>query len=186
MADSIPTLRTVFSVTHDEATNAIIRGVNKKVWKDVALPNFLVQAAAGRVARTMDALLATPLSDILCGAWNSYRRYCRYADPKTFGEDHDNPEAHFTIESTHTPKVDLMINGAVRRAVSFPITVSLEFEGATVVVRDGKFIAIRTGSCTASGKVCCEKATLTERHSAPLALPAVITLGGGMPIVACP
>jgi hypothetical protein len=187
MPETTPTLQTIFRVTHDEATTAILNGVDKKTWKDVAMPEFLVKAAAAKIGDTVGDLLSTPLSDIFCGAWNTYRRYCKYANRKLYpiGVENEEIEEHFSIESEHTPHIDLVINGAVRATVSFPISLALTFDGAIVVVRDGRFVAIKTGRCMAAGKICCESALLKKLESKPVVLPGVIRFGEGIPIMGC-
>lgn len=187
MAEPAPTLQTIFRVTHDEATTAILKGVDKKTWGDVAMPEFLLKAAAAKISDAVGGLLSTPLSDILCGVWNAYRRYCKYADRQLYpaGTEHEEVEEHFSIDSEHTPHIDLVMNGTVRATVSFPITLTLTFDGAVVVVRDGRFVALKTGRCMAAGKICCESALLKELESKPFVLPGVITFGEGIPILAC-
>lgn len=184
MPDQPFTLQAVFSVTHDEATNQILEGVKGKVWEDLSLPRWLRKAAAGKVARVLDAMLAVPVGDILCAGWNTHRKYEKYTNPKLYpaGTEYEENEGQFSIDSEHTPHVQLMINGVEKGDVRFPITLKLDFSGATLVIRDGRFKAIRPGTCTASGKLCCETAVLKELKSSPLALPGVIPLGEGIPI----
>jgi hypothetical protein len=187
MTEPTPNLQTIFRVTHDEATTAILKGVDKKTWADVAIPEFLLKAAAAKISDAVGQVLSTPLSDVLCGAWNAYRRYCKYADRNLFpaGVENEEVEEHFSIDSEHTPHIDLGINGTVRATVSFPITLTLTFDSAVIVVRNGRFVAIKTGRCTAAGKICCESAVLKELESKPLVLPGVIAFGRGIPILAC-
>lgn len=187
MPEPMPTLQTIFRVTHDEATDAILAGVDTKIWREIALPQMLVKAAAAKVSKGVDGLLTIPLPDILCGAWNAYRKYCKYADPKGYppGTEHEEREGPFAVESKHTPHIDLLINGKVRATVNFPITLTLNFDGATVVVRDGQFTALKSGSCTVAGKICCETAVLKELKSSPLILPGVLNFGKGIPILPC-
>jgi hypothetical protein len=96
MTDQALTLQTVFSVTHDEATNRVLEGVKGKVWQDVALPRWLWKAAAGKVAGVLDGLFAVPLRDILCGAWNTHHKYSKYTDFERYppGTEHKEEEGN--------------------------------------------------------------------------------------------
>lgn len=184
MSDQLLTLRTIFSVTHDEATNQILEGVKGKIWEDVSLPRWLWKAAAGKVAGALDGILALPLGDILCAGWNTHRKYEKYTDSKRYpaGNEYEEDEGPFSIDSEHTPHVQLMVNGVEKGDVKFPITLKLDFSGARLVIGNGRFQALKPGTCTASGKLCCETAVLKELKSSPLVLPGIIRFGDGVPI----
>jgi hypothetical protein len=78
------------------------------------------------------------------------------------------------------------VNGDLRGEVKFPITLKLSFSGAVLTIRDGRFRSVKPGTCTASGKLCCETAVLKELRSSPLVLPGVIDFGDGIPIRIAP
>ena len=183
MSDPL-TLQTIFSVTHDEATNRILEAVDKNVWKELGVPQWLWKTAAGKVAGKLDALLGVPLPNVLCGAFNTYRDFRAYRDELKYpgGRDYEVEKGEFAIESEHVPTVKLVMSGLSPRELRFPVTLTMTFTGAKVIIRDKHFQGIRTGACTASGKVCYESVELLKRATSPLALPGLIRFGDGIPI----
>jgi hypothetical protein len=184
MSDESPTLRSLFDVQNDVAKRRIFEAVDSSVWDRIALPRLLREAAAEKVAGTLDKLLAVPLGEVVATAFNSYRRYGEYADEKRYphGKDYEVEEGKFSIESEHTPHVELQLAGMPAQRLDFPLTLALEFDAARLVIRDGKFMALKAGSCIASGKLCCEKVELFERPSAPVKFPGEIRFGEGIRI----
>ena len=183
MSDPL-TLQTIFSVTHDEATTRVLEAVDKKVWSELGVPQWLWKTAAGKIADKLDALLGIPLPDVLCGAFNTYREFRAYTDEAKYPRDKELEveKGEFSVESEHTPTVKLVVSGYAPRELKFPIMLSITFTGAKIVIRDKRFQAIKTGACTASGKLYCEKIEMLKRETAPLVLPGIIRFGTGIPI----
>ena len=184
MPDQAITLGTLLAVDPDEATDAILQGAKADLWTRLALPSWLRKAAASRMAGWVDGLLAVPLSDILCGAWNAYQEVQQRAEDGRYpaGTDSEVALGRFAIDSEHAPRIEIRIHGEKLGDVTFPITASLVFESGIVVIRDRRMRTLKMGTCTASGRICCEKIVLKERASAPFVLPGVIALGDGIPI----
>jgi hypothetical protein len=188
MSEESPTLRSLFDVQEQVAKQRIFEAVDSTVWDRIAIPRTLREAAAEKVAGTLDTLLAVSLGEVVATAFNAYRRYGEYADEKRYphGKDYEVEEGKFSIESEHTPHVELKVTGLPPQRLEFPVTLALEFSAARLVIRDGKFMALKAGSCIASGKVCCEKVQLFERPSAPVKLPGEIRFGDGIKIYPLP
>ena len=178
------TLAAAFRVTHDEATNAIIKAAEERPWQELGLPKWLWKGAAGKVAGHLNELLATPIQDVLCGAWKSWRKYEKYTDPTRYppGKEFEEHEGQFTLKTEHTPRLELQVNGKPGVSLKFPLVLTLEFSGVTFVIRDARFRAVKPGTCTASGKLCCEKIPIKEFHKRTWALPGLIAFESGIPI----
>ena len=176
------TLQTIFGVTHDDATTHILEAVDKQVWKDLGIPQWLWKTAAGKVASKLDGLLGVPLPDVICGAFNTYREFHAYTDETKYppGKEFTFERGEFSVESEHVPTVKLVVSGFSPRELKFPITLGLTFTGARIFIRDKRFRFMKPGACTASGRLCCEKIEILKRDSSPLELPGMIRFGDGI------
>lgn len=184
MPEQSPTLGSLFRLNDDVAKRRILEAVDGNVWDSIAIPRRFREAAAEKVAGTLDSLLAVSLGGMIASAFNDYRRYGEYADATRYppGKDYEVQEGTFSIKSAHTPHVELQVTGLTARRVEFPITLSLHCSGATIIIRDGRFMALRAGACTASGKLSCEKLELFDRPAAPVKFPGEIRFGDGIKI----
>lgn len=178
MPDASPTLRSLFDIDDDVAKRGIFEAVDATVWDNVAIPRSFREAAAEKVAGALDGLLAVPLSDMLANAFNGCRELRTYAD----GKEHEVEQFDFSVESAHAPYVELKVAGLPPQRVHFPVTVSLEFSGAILVIRDNRVMSIKAGTCTAAGTLCCEKIELAKRASSPFRFPGELGFGHGIPL----
>ncbi|MEP6732324.1 MAG: hypothetical protein ABJE10_16885 [bacterium] len=182
MPETALTLRSLFDVNDQDAKRVIFDAVDGSVWDQVAIPRSLREAAAEKVAGTLNALLATPLSDTVANAFNGYTKLAKYADD----QDHDVAEGDFSIESEHTPYVELKVTGLPAKEIKFPLTLSLNFSAVVLVIKKSHIVALRAGTCTASGKLSCEKIQLYERELKPVKLPGELPFGIGIRIFKMP
>lgn len=88
----------------------------------------------------------------------------------------------FSLDSEHNPYVELRVTGLPPQKVNFPLTLSLKFSGATLVVRKKRIMSLNAGTCTASGTLCCEKVELFKRPLTPVRISSDIPFGAGIPI----
>ena len=182
MSDDSPTLRSIFPVDGDVAKRGIVNAVDDAVWDTLHIPRRFREAAAAKMTEKLDALLGVALSDILAGALSGYRKLGPYADAK----DHDVDQCEFSIVSKHAPRMDLKITNFPTRSVTFPVKLALLFSGATLVIRKNRVMALRSGACSASGTLSCEKVELFKRPTSPLRLPGEIRFGEGFQIHVLP
>ncbi len=182
MADDSPTLQSLFAVDRAAARKGILKAVDATVWDRVTIPRFFREAAAEKVAGQLDDLLAVPLSDMLASAFNGYRDFTKYADDAP----HEVPNLGFSLESEHIPYVELRVTGLPPQKVTFPVTLSLEFSGATLHIAKNRVMSLDSGTCTASGKLCCEKVELFARPLTPVRIPGTISFGDGVAIPFAP
>ena len=178
MADDAQTLKSLFTVDTQVAKRCIFNAVDAGVWDSVTIPRFFREAAAEKVAGKLDALLALPLSDMLASAFNGCREFTKYAD----GKSHDVKNFGFSLESEHNPYVELKVSGLPTQEVHFPVTLSLEFSGATLHLDKNRVMSLSGGDCKASGTLCCEKLELFKRPHEAVRLPGTFSFGNGVPI----
>lgn len=178
MSDDTPTFHSLFAVDRNAAKKCIFNSVDANTWDRVAIPRWFREAAAEKVAGKLDALLAVPLSDVLASAFNGCREFTRYAD----NASHDVKNFGFSLESEHHPYVELRVTGLPPEKVTFPVTLSLEFSGATLHIEKSRVMSLSGGDCTASGRLCCEKLELFKRPLEKIRLPGAISFGDGIPI----
>jgi hypothetical protein len=178
MADDEPTLKSLFTVDTKVAKQCIFNAVDASVWDNVTIPRVFREAAAEKVAGKLDDLLAVPLSDMLAAAFNGCSDFAKYGD----GKRHDVKHFGFSLESEHEPYVELKVTGLPPQEVHFPVKLSLEFSGATLLVDKGRVLSLSGGDCKASGTLCCEKLELFKRPLEPVRLPGTISFGAGVPV----
>lgn len=178
MADDAPTLESLFALDRNDAKKRIFDAVDADVWEGVTIPRFFREAAAEKVAGKLDAVLAEPLSDLLASAFNGCRDFAKYGD----GAPHEVKGFGFSLESEHTPYVELRVTGLPPQKVRFPVTLSIEFSGATLHIDKSRVMSLSGGNCTASGTLCCEKIQLFKRALEPVRLPGLISFGEGVSI----
>lgn len=170
------TLKTFFAVSARDAKAKIADVVDSEKWDKVRIPRVLRVAAAGKVAGQLDALLNVSLVDIIGDAFKTYQRLGEYAR----AHDLTRNELGFKIESKHTPFVRMAVFDLPGVNIEFPVTLSLDFSGASLVVHDGRVISLQTGTCTGSGSLACEKTELWKHHMSPVRLPGEIHFGDGI------
>jgi len=172
------TLGTLFAVTKEEAANGILEAADTKLWQALRVPERLKAAVAGKLADHMSSLLDVPIADVLGRAWSKVHEVREHADPAAYpdGDDSTVTLAHYSVESEHTPRIELRIQDQPRGALEFPVTLTLELEAGSVVIRDGFIRAVRPGQGTVTGTVSCATITLKKLG------PETITLPGELPL----
>ena len=179
MTDQYPTLRTIFNVNDDVATQGIIAAVDASVWESVGIPQRLRAKAARKIAKTLDAFLSTSLQGVVRGALETYGVLAKYAD----GEDHEVDNCAFSIESEHEPHVDLRMSGLPPQPVTFPLSVSMQFSRVRLVISRNRVMAMKTGRCVVAGTLYCEDVELFSRPASPFKLRAEFAFAEGIPIL---
>ena len=95
------------------------------------------------------------------------REVREHADPLTYppGEDSTVTLAQYSVESEHTPRIEVRVHDRFIGALEFPVTLTLDLEAGTVVIRDGAIRAVRAGHGKVTGKV--RFATVTLKTLGP-------------------
>ena len=129
-------------------------------------------------------LLDIRLLDVMRWAWKkgreleAYRDTERYPPDKTFSV----PLVEHKITSTHTPDVEIRMNGKKVGTVHFTVNIEIAIKAMTLEIRNARIKKLHAGDCTAKGRFLCEGVLLAERESKSLDLPGVIDLGEGLEI----
>ncbi len=169
----------IFDLSEDTATARFLAAIDESVWESVQIPRRHRAAAARKIAKTLDAFLSTSLTGLVSAALENYRELVRYAD----GKDHTVATSLLRIESEHEPYVDLRVMGLDPTPVRFPLSVSLEFSSATLIISRDRLVAMRTGTCVASGTLRCESAEVFSRPAAPLRMRSELQFNDGIPLL---
>jgi len=142
-------------------------------------------AAMDGVLKGAQALMNIKLEDILVPAWNKYLPLRKYRDKKKYPPDKTVlvPLVEHTVKSEHRPYIEVLINDKPVGRINFSIIIALVLKGLILVVRDGRIREIKTGECSAKGKVTCEEILIIEKTSETVPLPGTINLGEGIPII---
>jgi hypothetical protein len=142
-------------------------------------------AAMDEVKKSMQALMNTRIEDILIPAWNKYLPLRKYRDKERYPPDKTVmvPIFEHTVRSEHQPYIELLINDQPVGRINFFISISLVLRGIILVVRDARIKEVKTGECSAKGKVSCEGILIIDKTSETVRLPGTISLGQGIPIL---
>jgi hypothetical protein len=178
MSTQWPTLRSIFDVSQEVATQRILLAVDESVWDAVRIPKHLREQAAEKLAKTLDAFLSTSLTGLVGKALEGYRELARYADDM----DHEVENLELIIASEHEPYVDLRVEGLPPHPVKFPLSVTLKFSGATLVISRGRVMSMRTGRCSVAGTLHCEALELYKRPITPFKVRSEFPFSDGIPI----
>jgi hypothetical protein len=136
------------------------------------------------LADSLKALLNIPLGDVIGAAWGKARELLEYRDKTKHPPEEIAivPLSQRTIESTHKPYVDILINGTPKGRIDFEVRIALTIESATVKIQNGRIWEIRTGKCKAEGSLKCGPALLAEKKLRPIALPGTVKFAEGLTI----
>lgn len=144
-------------------------------------------AVAAQTAGKIREVLALPIADVLARAWSGYEPFLKYVDRDRYppGEVSLVPLATHTIESKHTPYVELRLNDRPAGRIDVEVVVTITLEGAVLAIEDGKFRELRVGSGKVEGALSCEGEEILRRP-AEASFPGVLSFGEGIPIVPLP
>jgi hypothetical protein len=142
--------------------------------------------ARANIGTHMGRLLDIDVVDILVGAWNKARELRKYRDEAAYP-----PEevivvalAKHRLQSSHAPRLELVIAERPIGRLQFAIDVGLTIEGAQLTIQGGRIKRIATGKTAASGTIKCEGVVIGQPEAKLGALPGEIRLGQGVLIPA--
>jgi hypothetical protein len=181
MSENAPTLDTFFqySQAYDpgsgelktlDSSRAVAR-MRKKVQKMAGRRSLPV--TANELAGPIGQLLDFSLLDIMVRAWNENNLFEKYLDP----DKYDPREPVFIslrkhkISSSHSPHVDVILNGQKLGQIDFSIDVSLTLEGIILELRGGQLREIRFGNMKGRGTLKCEGLVLLKRDTGTIKIP---------------
>ena len=137
------------------------------------------------VAAVVSGLLDIGLDDVLLTGWQKVQAL-RDAGERSLATSPSGEElvelAQHSVSSTHSPHVDLLVNGKRIATIEATIVVSLDIDALVAVVAGGRLIALRSGSCLAKLIVTVEGSEVVTRERA-FDAPLHVSLGDGVDLV---
>jgi hypothetical protein len=86
------------------------------------------------------------------------------------------------ISAVCHPSVELLVNEVRVTTVDFALMLEFEVRALTAVIRAGQVVALESGTCATTATIAVEGITVASR-TAEFALPVLIHLGGGIPLL---
>lgn len=143
---------------------------------DVRMLKWPVFSSA--VSRHIGELLDVGIPDVLANAWNKSAAVHEHLEKsrQSPGESFLLPLAEHTIESEHTPSIEVLKNGKPVAKLAFTARVVLTVEGAVLRIQNGDIREIQTGQVKGSGTLKCGGAVLVEKETQAIPLPGRVVL----------
>lgn len=137
------------------------------------------------VASVIAGLLDLGLDDVLMKGWRTHRAL-RDAGQHSLATSPHGEElvelAQHTVSSTHSPHVDLLVNGRQIAIIEVTIVLALDVDALVAVVSSGKLTALRSGSCLARLVVSVQDREVVSRERT-FEAPLHVALGDGVDLV---
>lgn len=192
MTHPTPTLRELFALEDSAHAAALVGALESSPalgtlvggLADAAGPEAWRHAVYG-VAGAIPHLLDIEVGTILAGAWAGEAELGRYTDPQRYppGEVVHVELTSHVVTSEHQPSVDLLVNDQPYGQLGLTVSVTLQVEGASLTITDGKIWQAAAGACTATGRIACDTQVLGECPPTRAELPAPLVFAEPVPIV---
>jgi hypothetical protein len=85
--------------------------------------------------------------------------------------------AEHTVESTHTPSLEVRVEGVPLVTLTLPVEVAFEVEAVSLLIRGGEIREVRPGRIMARGTVKLESSVILKRDLAKVEFPGTLILG---------
>jgi hypothetical protein len=137
-----------------------------------------------RALAHLDDLLDVDLKPILVGAWSRTRELRDYGERsrKDPGKDFLLTLAEHQVHTKHQPYLNVVVNGQTRGRIDFDVDLGLKLKGFRLVIRNGRIVAVTTGTGVATGKVSLDGFVVLEEKSRPVSFPGRLDLDDGVTI----
>ena len=195
MTRPTPTLRDLFALADTAQAAALVGGLESCPALSTLAGGLAAAAEPGAwrqalhgVAAAIPQLLEIEVGTILAGAWAGEGELGRYTDPRRYppGEVvHVDLTAH-VVTSEHRPAVELLVNDESCGRLDLAVSLTLQVEGASLTIGDGRIWQAATGACTAAGRIACDGQVLGECPPTRTELPAPLVFAEAVPIVQGP
>jgi len=135
---------------------------------------------ADQLRDPIGGLLDISLLDIIVRAWNEHSLFEKYLDP----EKYDPKESvlislkRHSISSSHSPHIDVSLNGQKLGQIDFQIDLALTIEGIILELRGGELREIRFGNMKGRGTLKCEDLVLLKRDTGTIEFPGKVRFSG--------
>jgi hypothetical protein len=136
------------------------------------------------VIQELVAVLRSPLSDIVCTAWNKRKEIGKYADLERYPatDSYYVSLSKHEISQTLKPSIRVLLMGIQLTKLVFAASLTLTLNGSRLVIRGGRITHLQIGEVTADTELRLGKAKLIERDIRQWHLPGQVALGTGIPI----
>lgn len=130
------------------------------------LPKVGWSDVADSIDEKVDEVLSIPVDDVLAASWAKYQRVREYADPALHPPDEtvQLPLADHTVESTHSPAVEVLIRDTAVASLAFNIQLKIRIKGCLLEIRGGRIMKVRSGTCRVGGTLECVVNTKFQSH----------------------
>lgn len=161
-------------------------GVLGSVGRGLELLDSSTQALLTReLSRVVGRLLDLDLEDVLLAGWRGHQAL-RAAGQRSLSTAPDGEElvelASHSIASTHSPHVDLLLNGSTITTLEVHITITVDVDALVAVVRAGRLVELQGGQSLATLDVLVEGIPVVTR-SRGFDAPLYVSLGEGLDLV---
>lgn len=184
MAEPTITLRQVFSVPADDATEespAPWKAFQDSLAKE--LKAIKCPVPMSELAPKIGELFDIEIPGLLVSSWK------KAEDLKTILEEsRKEPEAvrylelaEHTIDSEHHPSLEVRIKSVSLKKIEFSIRVLFRLKGFVLRITDGRIKEMKTGSCEVEGTVDYGDLTILKKELAPIDFPGSIPLERSTP-----
>jgi hypothetical protein len=147
-------------------------------------PPGLVDVARNELAESTTDFMSANLSDVVAAGWKKYDALLKAA--RSTCNDRNATElvslTTHKIESSHHPSIDLFLDKKRLATVEIAMDVALTIVGVIAVVKRGRLMEIRSGSCTASGSLAVQGIELIKKQR-KYDLGGAFRLGRGVPLL---
>ena len=147
-------------------------------------PPNLVDVARNELAESTTDFMSANLSDVVAAGWKKYDALLKAA--RSTCDDRNATElvalTTHKIESSHHPSIDLFLDKKRLATVEIAMDVALTIVGVIAVVKQGRLMEIRSGSCTASGSLAVQGVELIKKQR-KYDLGGAFRLGRGVPLL---
>jgi hypothetical protein len=135
---------------------------------------------ADQLRDPIGGLLDISLLDIIVRAWNEHKLFEKYLDPDKYDPKESvliSLKKH-SISSSHSPHIDVSLNGQKLGQIDFQIDLALTLEGIILELRGGELREIRFGNMKGRGTLKCEDLVLLKRDTGTIEFPGKVRFSG--------
>jgi hypothetical protein len=147
-------------------------------------PPGLVDVARHEVAKATTEFMSANLADVVAAGWKKYDALLKAA--RSTRDDHNATElvslTTHKIESSHHPSIDMFLDKKRLATVEIAMEVGLTIVGVIAVVKRGRLMEIKSGSCTASGSLAVQRIELIKKQR-KFDLGGALRLGRGVQLL---
>jgi hypothetical protein len=117
------------------------------------------------------------LGVILIGAWRKLSELQNYTDADKYGPEETIlvELTRHTVSSTHTPTLDIILNGKTIDTIKFELKLTILIDGAVLTIKGGRILSVSPGEMKGSAELKCETYKIINRETVPLRLPTAWT-----------